>query len=355
LNTLVNSLPNPTKSRILGIDVIRLLSFLAIVCYHVSYALWAPDGRLDVAVKDWWVYPFEVYARALVFSGFTIVFISFFLYGYKPSFSKKWKYLWILLLVFLSVWTYTTEETTDSWDIYQYLLATVLMIALVRLLRIPAKVLAFTAFIVVSIPFWKLEGLWPQIPPPLESALWGLCYRAAGEGADWPLLPWLAYPLLAYAVGILVREHRPDFARIEIKELVVWIALILTSIPLLGTYYVSPLGTGFGCYVFRQAPLQFWAHQIWIWFLIRLSLTDKIQEKLQSSPAIRWVSRRQINRRFFLVYFLHFPLIFLAAQGARQGGVAYVGFVYFSIIVTTMLSLEVLPIVISKISAKIKF
>ncbi len=307
---------------------------------------------MDVAVDSRWLDPFEIYARALVFSGFTVVFLSFFLYGLKPSLSSKWKYLWLLLLVFLVVWTYATEEVTDAWDIYQFLLATVAAIAFVRWVRLPAAVLAFASFIFVSVPFWKLEVL-GQIPQAIKPALFGNCTTLASH-ADWPLLPWIFYPLLGFAMGSLVRENRPDFARISRAELAVWIAGSLAAIPMMGAYYVTPLGTDFGCYVFRRPPLEFWAHQIWIWFLLRLSLTTVVQESLRARRVVKWISRRQVNRRFFLVYFLHFPLVFLAADLAHRFGIVYRATTYIAAYFSIVLSLEVLPVVIAEISAKIK-
>lgn len=343
----------PGTFRILGIDLIRFVSFYAILVFHLSYGFWADHGHMDVAVDSRWLDPFEIYARALVFSGFTIVVISFFLYGLKPALSKKWNYLWILLLIFLVVWTYATEDVTDAWDIYQFLLATVFTIALVKALRIPAKVLAFASFVVVSVPFWRLEGLWPNLSPAFEAALWGNCI-GQGVRADWPLLPWIAYPLLGFSVGVLVRDNRADFSSISKAEWVAWAIALLGAIPLMGAYYVTPLGTDFGCYVFRRPPLEFWAHQIWIWFFVRVSLTTKVQDQLLALRAVTWISRRQVNQRFFLVYFLHFPLIFLFSHLAHASGSAYRPWAYIVSYFTIVLLLEGLPVVIGKISAKIK-
>jgi uncharacterized membrane protein len=349
----INAEKEPGTFRILGIDLIRFVSFYAILVFHLSYGFWGEFGHMDVAVDSRWLDPFEIYARALVFSGFTIVFISFFLYGLKPAFSRKWNYLWILLLIFLVVWTYATEEVTDTWDIYQFLLATVFAIALVKAIRIPIKALALFSFTLVNIPFWKLEGLWPALSPRLEAALWGNCL-GHGTMADWPLLPWIAYPLLGFSVGVLVRENRADFDSMSRAEGALWALALLAAIPFMGAYYVTPLGTDFGCYVFRRPPLEFWAHQIWIWFFVRVSLTNVVQERLVASRAAAWISRCQVNRRFFLVYFLHFPLVFLCSHLAQASGSTYRPWAYIVSYFTIVVLLEGLPVVIGKFSAKIK-
>ncbi|NJM09832.1 MAG: hypothetical protein HC883_02760 [Bdellovibrionaceae bacterium] len=250
------------------------------------------------------------------------------------------------------IWKFTTEEITDPWDIYPYLLTVVGVIALIRAFKIPKALVAFTSFVTVSIPFWLFEGFW-RIPAHIEAVLWGRCL-AAGATADWPLLPWLAYPLLAYAVGGVVRDNREDFRQIKRPEVAIWLVLLAGSIPFLGGYYVTPLGEDFGCYVFRRPVLEFWAHQIWIWFFIRASLTVPVQAWLNRKAWARWISNRQINQRFFLVYFLHFPLAFLAGQLAHKVGLAYWIGSYFGLIFLRLcFCFEGLPVVIAGIFAKI--
>jgi len=348
-----NLSPNPTSpGRIRGIDIIRLVSFYAILVFHLSYAFWARDHFSIVAVKSWWLVPFEVYARLLVFGGFTILFLSFFLFGLKPSVSGKWKYLWLLLLLFLVVWNFTTEELIDTWDIYPFLIASVLAVGLVRWLKIPAAVVAFCGFIIVSIPFWLFEGFF-NLPAELEVALWGRCQDSANM-ADWPLLPWIGYPLLAFAVGNLVRRCRHEFNNWAPGERWVWMVALLGSLPFLGNYYVTPLGMDFGCYVFRRPVLEFWAHQIWIWFMVRASLTGGVQGWLENQPWAHWISARQVNRRFFLVYFAHYPLVFLFGELAHELGLAYWAAAYVTAYLSMVLLLEGLPVVIGRIFVKIK-
>jgi hypothetical protein len=140
-----------------------------------------------------------------------------------------------------------------------------------------------------------------------------------------------------------VRENRNVFRIVERRELAVWSAGLACAIPFMGAYYVTPLGTDFGCYVFRRPPLEFWAHQIWIWFFVRMSLADKVQAALARSAAVRWISRRQVNRRFFLVYFLNFPLVFAAAHLAGRAGALYSPWAYIVSFFAIVLLLEGLP------------
>src|SRR4051812_24785421 len=97
--------PSNPKQRILGIDLIRFFSFYAILAFHQSYALWAGDGHEGLAVKTLWLLPIEVYARTLAFSGFSVMFLSFFLFGLQLRASRKWHALWPILFVFFIIWS----------------------------------------------------------------------------------------------------------------------------------------------------------------------------------------------------------------------------------------------------------
>ncbi|NJL25967.1 MAG: hypothetical protein HC902_12910 [Calothrix sp. SM1_5_4] len=86
--------------RWIGIDILRFISFQAILAFHLTYALWADLGYTNYVVGDNpWMAPFEVYSRALVFSGFSVLFLSFFLFGLRakerPSLKRRYLPVWI--------------------------------------------------------------------------------------------------------------------------------------------------------------------------------------------------------------------------------------------------------------------
>ncbi len=329
-----SSSPTLTDStRLHGIDLLRTMSFLAILIFHLSYALWAHHGRLD-AIQSPLTKPFEVYARALVFSGFSVLLLSFFLFGFRGT--RKWGVLAYAFLGFFVVWNLTARELVYVWDIYPFLLCALILVRLVREAS-PTWLMGVGALL-VSIPFWKLEGAWPQ-PAWLEPMLIGRC---AGQGlGDWPLLPWIGYPLFAFGLGRLAALHRSKLKTMDSRELMVWVALLAASIAWLGNYYVTPLGDQFSCYTFRRPPAEFWAHQLWILFGLRVSLLAAVEGRLASWSWVRWLSRRSVNRRFFLVYFAHYPLCLAVAALADLYEVTFLPVTYVAGFFAVLLMTEV--------------
>ena len=177
---LASSLPNHSNSRPLegarrtenqrltGIDILRYFSFLAILIFHLTYAFWAPHGLEQQPFQGLWSQPFEQYARAFAFSGFSILLLSFFLFGFKES--RKLRFLISILSVFFVVWSIVSWDYPYFWDIYPYLISVLLLLAMVRKLRIPPLVLIFSGAAITSIPFWQLEGVF-ALPAWLEPAL----------------------------------------------------------------------------------------------------------------------------------------------------------------------------------------
>jgi hypothetical protein len=277
----------------------------------------------------------------LAFSGFSILLLSFFLFGFKES--RKLRFLISVLTAFFVMWSIVSWDYPYFWDIYPFLISVLLLLALVRKLRIHPLILISVGVAITSIPFWQLEGVF-VLPAWLEPALWGWCAGNSGLG-DWPILPWIGYPLFAYGCGRLAQKNRLSLARLARAELGVWMLLLLATLPLLGKYYVTPSGNQFACHVFRVPPLEFWAHQLWILFGLRLSLLTRVEEHLQNWTWARWISQRAVNRRFFLVYFAHYPLCLVFARLSDVLGLTFYGITWVAAFFAILLSLDYLPVV----------
>jgi hypothetical protein len=293
------------------IDVVRALSFFAVIVFHTSYALWAGAGVENVPVRDFWSAPVEDFARALSFSGFTLLFLSFFLFGWKQEPRKKWLRLWLILCAFFAVWAAAGGDFPYIWDIYPYLLVVIGLILLVRLW--PPWILALAGGLLTSVPFWNLEAFF-NWPVWLSGPLFGSCLRGDDLGEDWPLLPWIGYPIFAYGLGSLTYKYSLKLKRFTLWEAAVWILVLLSSLPYLGDYFFTPLGNSFACYIFRRPAEVFWAHQIWVIFLIRLNFIAAVARQIEGLRWIQWLSQRPLNQYFVLAYFLHYP--FCLAWGA---------------------------------------
>jgi hypothetical protein len=160
-----------------------------------------------------------------------------------------------------------------------------------------------------------------HLPLRLESALWGVCMSRHDLG-DWPLLPWIGYPMLAFGLGKEIRSFR-SLQSWRRAESLLWPLLLTAALSQLPKYYVTPLGDEFGCYIFRRPWFEFLALQIWLIFAIRVSLLSSVQTALSESAWIRWISRRQINRHFFAAYGLHYPLCLALASFAFSRGLIF--------------------------------
>src|ERR1044072_6926257 len=122
-------------NRLYVLDIVRFFAFLAIVSYHQSYAFWARFGHLGDPINSPWMIPVESYSRFWVFSGFSVMFLSFVLFGYKVRASRR--NLWLVLAAFFAIWCVTAEDFPYVWDVYPFLLASLALLALVRALKVP--------------------------------------------------------------------------------------------------------------------------------------------------------------------------------------------------------------------------
>lgn len=331
-----SSSPNLTdSSRILAFDIHRWFAFLAIVIYHSTFALWAPYGLTSTPPQNISGQALESFARLFATSGFFVLFLSFFLYGFRGS--KKSSRLPTWLLFFALSWIALVQPWPYVWDIYPFLL--VAMAATALLSRLPRpEYLAIGAATVLFIPFWRLESVLP-FPLWLKTPLIGVCETRSDLG-DWPLLPWLAYPVLATSLGRVAARCKGQLQNISRFESVLWCIALLGVSPWLNKYYVTKIGEDFGCFVFRRPPYEFWAQQVAFLFLLRLSLLGGIQRRLSRYSFAAWFSRRPVNQKFFIVYFLHYPLVHLGAQVLRYFQLDFHPWSLTTLVMSTLLSLE---------------
>jgi hypothetical protein len=303
-----SSLPNPTESgqvqRLWGFDLLRYCCFFSVVCFHTSYVLWAPFGLTQAPSQSLWIWPLESLARLFAFGGFAILFISFWLMGYRKSLRERAPIYVLIFLVFFGLWLVILPRSEFSWDIYPFLLVAVSLIYVFDRLRIPP--LAQLAFGAVLLS-------WPWVKPTgsLETFTWteaffGICTEQR-RSSDWPLLPWLGLPLFSHALGESVRQIRMEKWRRG--ESIFWLSGLIVAIPNLNKYYVTPLGSAFSCHAFQLPIINFWSHLFVVILLLRLSLL------VPAPPSwLGWVGQSPISQRFFIVYGAHYVWLWTLAQ-----------------------------------------
>lgn len=298
--------------RFFGLDLIRLASFAAIAVYHLHHMIWYP-------ANEGWNYPsavvrlMERYASALAFSGFTVLLLTSFLHGLS---ARDW-FLKFRLLIFLVLgWIAFSlisagmdgEAFTLSWDIYPLALFGLLTASLIgRISPVALRALGFAGFLLLWIPFWRWEADFESRFGVLAQALVGICGL---DLAEWPILPWVGWVWLGYALGCETRqvilERGVGALRLHKREFMFWIVALILSLPWLGAYFSTPWGDQFACVVFRHAPVEFFAALVWPVFLSRASLDDRVQKKLSGSSIARWVSGLKISTHFWVAYFVHY-------------------------------------------------
>ncbi len=310
----LESTQNP-RARWLGLDLLRILSMLAI---HIHHFLWHAFYELDDPLKSHWLWaPIDAYARTLSFSGFSIVLLTSLLYGLTSRLERR---RLLLLPFFLLAWAsfcllvWRETPVLLVWDVYPLLLIGFLSAEIFR--KISPIFLRFSAivgFILLWIPFWKWE-IFSDLSLFWQQIVVGNCQE---DLADWPMLPWIGLVWLGYGLGFeLQRLHLRRFSfRLGWGEIFVFLPLLVVSLWAWGPYYRVLLGGGFACDVFRKEPYVFWAHMIWVSAFIRLSLEPRVQERLEKSKLIHSISSWGINQSFWIFYFSLYIFSFFALTG----------------------------------------
>lgn len=305
--------------RDLGFDVIRLLSFFAIVFHHFIWVVWytldIPPGQMTIL----WRLP-EIYSRSLSFSGHTILFLSCFLIARAELQAKK---TWQVVVWVLFGWLlFCLFEMGDNpvfwiWDIYPLIALGLASALLIRKLLSKSShyplllmLFIFVSFLMTWIPFWN----WPSLNSlDLQWRHW-LIGDCSVDLADWPLLPWIGFSWMAYGLGAYAlffqqKNQKKWLAGGRKEEFFIWPILLISAIPFLGAFYRIILGPQFACFSFRQEPLVFWSHFIYVIFFLRLSLLASVQNFLAKFSLIQWISQLKISTHFGIAYLVHYVLI----------------------------------------------
>lgn len=298
------------KTRYYGFDLLRLTWLFAIIYFHTLETFFY-SNTYDLALGESLFSYFQYPVRALTFSGFAIVSLSSFLLGWITMDRKKWISLMGVLALgalFLS-WLEGDENQTFyiQWDIYYFHFAS---FALIGVLQIRKPILYVVSLLFLPLLFYPV-WIWDSA---LDSWGWwkdlllGDCSRQVGQGS-WPLLPWLAIPLLMYSAAKLIRSNpeRESWSHsFGYREGALWAFVLVGLSPWSDGYFFTPIGSDFSCYVHRRPPIEFWSQWVWVLFLMRLSLVTFINLRLSNNRFVRFLSQMQWSQNMGLAYALHF-------------------------------------------------
>lgn len=299
-----------SSRRTFGFDLIRLISMVAIITFHVNEAVFWQDFNpmMSSLYAYRWIHAFS---QHITFSGFTVIALSFFLMGKgsRKNFSALIGFVFVGIMV---VAAFQEDPPFTGfyweWDIYSFLAVSVAFIQILVLL--PAhwhRWIAGAAFVATWVPAWRLL---PNSTDAISQAFVGIC-PPQGVGS-WPLLPWLAWPTLFFSLG---KWHRvSEKFKLWTKtmsrgEVFTWIAILGLSIPFFGAFNWVPIGPHFYCHTLRIEPYLFWSTMIWLVFAMRISMLDRANSWLSKKKWAVAISEMRWNTSFGLTYLTHLVLL----------------------------------------------
>jgi uncharacterized protein YqgC (DUF456 family) len=243
----------------------------------------------------------------LSFSGFTVVFLFYFLLGFKGKNLNALKSKGILFLsglVFLSAICAIAFDSDFflEWDIYHFLIASFfIFIFLKNKLKGSSYQICFWLLLACT-PFWAFEyrGFGSDV-------LFGDCVEGTGM---WPLMPGLFFLFFAYTLGAFAKEKREALG---FKWSLAIVGLSLVGLAVVSSQYfrLTPLGSDFGCYVHRPP--------VWVWITTVLSFgglflgacNAKINDLALIKRLSEPLSRYEWNKNFGLCYLTHWGFLLI--------------------------------------------
>lgn len=298
-----------TKDRLHLIDVLKLMTLMAIAILHVNeFVFYADNFPLGKASPFWWLW--SHYARVFTIGGQILVAIIYFLFGYSGK-SKK-SLLLISLFAILGQAALALVFQTLEWDIYSYLGVCNLLILTVPFFYKKNPAALIISFIFLLIPTFVFKNMTPDS---------GFFVILTGKMSDfntgsWPLIPWFFLALLFYQAGLYSRNNEA-LGTLAPFEKILWPVLGVLSLPFFGAYYWVPIGPHYYDFTFNQLPHIFWANFLIFVFIMRLSLLKSVQGKINGKRIIQWISGLYWIRHMGLTYLL--SIIYLGI-GMRMSG-----------------------------------
>lgn len=314
--SLVNSaLANrPLANRWVGLDWLRLFAMLAISWFHFyENVIWNDHVIFEKQASVLFEF-IQVYSRTLSFSGFVIIALTSFLMAATGSLSRfKKRHVWLFALLCAGAFLVLPFYAGDGsylleWDIYHLLLFNFLLLLIFRQYSSYFfTLLGVAGFVLLWVPVWDA-----QLPAGLISTIFvGDC--SLQKQSPWPLLPWSGLIWFSFSLGIAVRKYRNEISHFHKGE-IIFLPFLFLGASQWGSYYSTPVGETFYCYMNRQSPFVFWGHFIWVLAFIRISLTASLNQYFLSSRILSSVSRLQWSQSFGLCYLVQLLVVFFFSQ-----------------------------------------
>ena len=298
------------KERIYGFDIIRLISFFAIATFHVSLIHYYTKD-IAIAAESPIIRATEQFSRFFSFSGFTIIFLTSILTAFSGTHIIKRIRLFGFLCLGWCVFSGLMSGVSQYflvWDIYPLIFLGVFICSVVERKSTKALYgLGLIGFTMLWIPFWSYSEYF-SMPVDLKIVLgFADCDLDVSE---WPIFPWIGLVWVGYSLGHGIRslstEEKNNYFVFSRKEAAIWAVFLLAGSTQFGAFFNINLGSFFACEAYRQPPVIWWGHFIYVLFAVRASLIPKVQEWLGQQRIIRWISQLAISRKFWLAYITNY-------------------------------------------------
>lgn len=207
-DTILNSKPS---SRIILIDIFKLICALFIVSYH-TWDAFLSDYKIDyTGPNEVWYFTFinKVASVGFYYSGLFIVAVSFFLFGYKESKLKLNKFLLFIPAHIATLYNVNTANLNYFvyWDLFAYIaLAYALIIIFSKLPKIILNISSLMGVLFFTMPqLTFLNNYLDQNHTYLRNIIFGDSSGNYNNG--WFLIPWIFYPIIFFQLGILFKNN----------------------------------------------------------------------------------------------------------------------------------------------------
>jgi hypothetical protein len=298
--------------RLYGLDVIRFVSFLAISGYHFIYVVWRNQpAQYDMVMSSDRLYKavMEPFMHALSHSGFSILLITTFLIGFRNLTAKiHWRlfgYVFIAWLLF-SWADQDFKKLVLYWEVYPLLIVGLVIVEFAH--KVKLNLVYALGTLGFALTWVQFAASHPGLPLWIEQSLFGTC---AQDLSNFPILPWVGLVAFGYGLGLAAQQHPAYAAKIKTAELWTWVVLLISASFNLGAFF-NIHAMDFECKAFHVPPLEYWSHMVFILFLMRISLVDRVNEFFRSHLST--ISRLQTSKNFFLVYAVQYLLCFVVAE-----------------------------------------
>ncbi len=297
------------RERLWLIDIYRLLSVIPIIALHMYEVLFDSHTILE-SHSDGFNFALSTLSRYLSFSGYTIVFIFFFLQGFNLKQLSLKKLLIILsglLTISILIGLTWYGEVLPEWDIYHFLFVSFSCLYLLRNYLKGSFLEIFVLLILALIPY---KNILPVSSESLQIILYGNC---SINQSLWPILPYLFFSLFAFSLGKFSAQRTAQPLFLTLGSLITGFALI--SYVSINHFYYFSVGSAFGCHT-HDLPFLYWFMLMIGFGLTFLGSSSAFLGEPSRNRIIHFLSSLEWNTNFGLCYLVQW--IFIALMSLNE-------------------------------------